>query len=402
MKILSRVGRFFATAFGVAYLLLSPSVAFSSCDPQFRQVNEDGFGDPLNIYAWSMKAFKGYLYVGTAHMAATRDEFQGTAELWRYDGNEWEQIMDDGFGNPFNTGIRNLVIYNDRLYAAVANEAQGAQIWRSIDGVNWVRVMDGGFDDIGNEAVRGMVDFKGRLFAGAQDTAGGNGALWASYGGAFWTPVAPEAFLFPNNSSVHDVGKYQDVIYAGVRNTNSGAQVWRSPDGVDWEMVVGPGAPTRAGFGNPKTVLTFHFQEFNDLLYLATANAVDGFALFRTADGVNYERIGEYGFGDGENAYGWRMHTYEGALWLGVTSTNILRKGGSVFRSFDGENWEEMIGAAGTYMGYGFDDTRNWGIRSFETYNGKLYIGTAQCWFEGCERFVTGAEVWEWSGESCP
>lgn len=393
------------------FKLLLPSICLvtlavgnvdADCNPQFKQVNEDGFGDPLNIYAWAMKAFNGYLYVGTGHLASARDEYSGTAELWRFDGTNWEQIIDDGFGNPNNTGIRNLVIYKDYLYAGVLNAVEGAQIWRSKDGMVWGRVMEGGFNDVGNEAIRGMVEFDGYLFAGAQDTAGGNGALWASPGANVWLPIAPEAFGFPNNSSVHDVGTFKGRLYAGIRNTESGAQVWRTVNGIDWKRVVGPSAPTQAGFGNPLNVLVFHFKEFGDRLYLTTGNARRGFGVFRTEDGVNYEQIADYGFGDRENAYGWRMHVYEGALWLGVANTNILGKGGSVFRTYDGTAWEEMIGANGSYMGYGFDDTRNWGIRTFETYNGKLYLGTAQCWFPGCETFLTGAEVWEWPGESCP
>ena len=77
-------------------------------------------------------------------------------------------------------------------------------------------------------------------------------------------------------------------------------------------------------------------------------------------------------------------------------------KGGSVWRSFDGEIWEEMVGGNGTYMWYGFGDKHNWGIRSFEVYNDKLYIGTANCFHERCQPDAMGTEIWEWPGEACP
>ena len=37
----------------------------SGVNPCLHQVNADGFGNALNRYAWSMKVFGPYLYVGT-------------------------------------------------------------------------------------------------------------------------------------------------------------------------------------------------------------------------------------------------------------------------------------------------------------------------------------------------
>jgi ferric-dicitrate binding protein FerR (iron transport regulator) len=39
--------------------------AAADCDPEFRQVNQDGFGIGNNDYAWSMATFGEHLYVGT-------------------------------------------------------------------------------------------------------------------------------------------------------------------------------------------------------------------------------------------------------------------------------------------------------------------------------------------------
>jgi len=376
--------------------------AVAACDPQFTQVNEDGFGDRFNVYATAMKEFGAHLYIGTSHIAGANPEFDGSAELWRYDGANWEQITDDGFGNPRNTGIRNLAIFDGMLYAAVANAVDGAEIWRSTDGISWEPVMQGGFGVPGNEVIRALKVFRGRLYAGTQNTADRAGQLWMSVNGTTWFPIAPEGFGFPNNSSMHTMGRFGGMLYVGVRNAASGAQVWRSADGLRFEQVVGRLASTPDGFGNPNTVLVFHMHRFNDMLYLGTANLDDGFAIYRTTDGLSYEQVGELGFGDPDNMYGWRFRTFEKALWLGGANKNVLAKGASVWRTFDGDNWEEMVGPNGTYMGYGFDDTRNWGVRTFETFGDKLYIGTAQCPMNDCDKIVSGAEVWEWPGEVCP
>ncbi len=379
----------------LAGLLSVPTSTFADCDPQFTQVNEDGFGDPFNIYAWSIEVFNGLMYVGTLNQ-------KNGAEIWRYDGSTWEQVVDNGFGNPNNTGVRNLITFDQRLYAGVMNEVEGAGIWRSDDGVNWTPVVQGGFGDPGNTAVRGMIRFKGRLYAGLQNMDGSQGELWRSYTGVRWTPITLQGFGSPNNSSMHTMERFGGMLYVGTRNTNSGTQLWRSEDGENFEQVVGPRSAEPGGYGNPNNGVTFALKKFNDQLYAGTGNLTDGFGLYRTPDGVQFEQIGEHGFGDSDNAYAWRLHRYEKHLWLGVTNTNLLFEGGSLWRSPDGNIWEEMVGANGSYMGYGFDDTKNWGVRSFTNYNGKLYIGTAQCWFESCDLFVTGAEVWEWPGESCP
>jgi hypothetical protein len=365
----------------------------------FVQINEDGFGDPMNVYAWSMKSFGGYLYAGTGNLAGVDDSLSGSAELWRYDGADWEQITDTGFGNANNTGIRNLVEFRGDLYAAMVNQQDGAEIWRSSNGTDWEQVASGGLYDTGNEAVRALVEFKGRLYAGLQDTSGGTGELWRAFDGDRWLPIARDGFGWPSNSSVHDLTVFNGYLYAGIRNTTSGAQIWRSENGKDWDQVVGRFGDTPKGFGDTDTVLVFDFQEFNGQLYVSTANVVDGFALFRTTDGLNYEQIGDFGFGDPSNGYGWRMHVFEGALWLGVTNIEAPEKGASLYRSFDGVNFEEMIGANGTYGDYGFDNPINWGVRSFETYEGELYIGTANCPFGDCADQVTGAQIYQWTGD---
>ena len=164
-----------------------PMVVGADCNPQFMQVNQDGFGDRFNIYAWSMKEFNGYLYVGTLNQ-------KKGAELWRYDGDTWEQIVDAGFGNPNNTGIRNLTRFGGQLYAGVMNETEGAGVWRSADGVTWAPVIEGGFGNPGNSAVRGMFRFKRQLYVSLQAVDGSEGELWRSPNGTLWIPVALQGF----------------------------------------------------------------------------------------------------------------------------------------------------------------------------------------------------------------
>ena len=59
--------------------LVISSTAAAVCDPQFGQVNVDGFGNEEIDYAWSMETFGEHLYVGTTGRTSS-------AEIWRYDG----------------------------------------------------------------------------------------------------------------------------------------------------------------------------------------------------------------------------------------------------------------------------------------------------------------------------
>ena len=169
--------------------------------------------------------------------------------------------------------------------------------------------------------------------------------------------------------------------------------------------MVGPGAAVESGFGDRDNTSLLDLQVFGDHLYVGTQNFFSAFKVFRTLDGIDYEQVGLSGFGDPGNAYAWRLHTYEDAIWLGtfnIISYWFSVKGASVWRSFDGVSWQEQVGGNGVFLDYGFDNIYNWGVRTFETYNGKLYIGTANCFLPRCEPDAQGLEIWEWPGEACP
>jgi len=103
-----------------------------------------GFGDPKNVYFWSMEIFDDILYVGTFHpnlinILLVKNCFlnwnisfeipMGQAQLWRFDGNDWEQCIGDGFEDEYNVGMRAMKTYNNSLIAGVVNGQTGCEIW---------------------------------------------------------------------------------------------------------------------------------------------------------------------------------------------------------------------------------------------------------------------------------
>ena len=108
--------------------------------------NSAGFGDRLNQYLWSVSVFNEHLYVGTLHndphvirlnreglfnWTVGTDIVCGKAELWRTsDGENWEKAINDGFGDNYNFGIRELEVYKNKLYAFTTNMNTGCEVWR--------------------------------------------------------------------------------------------------------------------------------------------------------------------------------------------------------------------------------------------------------------------------------
>ena len=72
--------------------------------------------------------FKEELYLRT-------DNYGTGFEVWRTsDGETWNQVYDDGFGDAANTfGLP--MVGGDYLYLVTGNFVSGVQVWRSSDGV---------------------------------------------------------------------------------------------------------------------------------------------------------------------------------------------------------------------------------------------------------------------------
>ncbi len=132
-----------------------------------------GFDRSLNAYIWSLAEFNGELYVGTWDQATIYqyivDYFpesisqllgflvlvsdygntQGVqtalkrsptplstaleagGDIYRSpDGDTYELVMNDGFGDPYNYGARNMLAVGNELFVGMANIYEGLEMWR--------------------------------------------------------------------------------------------------------------------------------------------------------------------------------------------------------------------------------------------------------------------------------
>jgi len=100
-----------------------------------------GYGDPDNSALWSMTVYDNVLYVGTHHCGSFHRGLAGSAEivggfqLWASpDGENWEAITLDGFGDPFATGVRNLMPSPAGLFLGTSTHREIEKFWQRRSG----------------------------------------------------------------------------------------------------------------------------------------------------------------------------------------------------------------------------------------------------------------------------
>lgn len=113
-----------------------------------------GFGNPLNLYCWSLAVFNGRLYLGSfdastfikvasengvdlgTMMGLTPEQVQALiagagADLYRtWDGRTWTTVTLTGFDDPYCYGFRNLVPGPFTLDMGLSNPFYGCELWR--------------------------------------------------------------------------------------------------------------------------------------------------------------------------------------------------------------------------------------------------------------------------------
>jgi hypothetical protein len=244
----------------------------SLADDEFRQIGEQGFGDPGNSYAWAMAYFKGKLYVGTnrhflcvTNLGAGADnpelprkcapnlaDLDLRARIYEYDpatnqitevyvSPTFSALLSDGtrVDVPRAAGYRTMTAFTEpdgteALYvgsfATPALPSIGARVLRSTDGREFVEVPLNFPKSDRYSSFRSLTVYKDRLYM-----LGHSG-----------DPNAP------------DVLEAADPPRSGFRGVSE------------------------PGFGDPTNVGAFELEVFAGYLYVGTFGATDGFQLLKT------------------------------------------------------------------------------------------------------------------------
>lgn len=342
-------------------LIVDVDFALSPGEDAWSQVADDGINTPNNTTIIAMKAFGSYLY------ASTWNPTEGAAILRSTDGKTWSAVVSGGFGNVNNIGIYGLAEYDGYLYVGTRNDdiTQAPQIWRSQSGDpgSWEEVPNTGLGDE-QLAYWSLLTYNGQLWAGCA-TGGSRAELW-KYNSATtnWTQEAIMGFDDANNG-IYSLVEFQGDLYIGTSNA-AGAEVWQR-DGTTgaWTKV------TQNGFGNAQNQIAYTMRVYNDVLYVGTLNEDTGAELYATSDGIAWELVFANGFDDTTNIAIWNMLETGGYFYLATESA----AGGRIYRTNNERAWEAV-----SLSGFGNPDglnARGWGMAIFDSLDGlHLYVGT--------------------------
>jgi hypothetical protein len=340
----------------------------------WEQVNNNGFGDPQVMEVTALGAFNGFLYAGTHNLIDLAPLFDGAQIFRSADGTTWVPVTQPGFGNSHDIAppaILDFIIFNNQLYAGTGR-GNASQIWRSSNGTIWAPMDVTGFSDPDNVDITALAVYDGKIYAGVTNQVTG-AQVWSSFTGDnnSWTHMAP---VVPGTDPSAITGfaefTFDGGLYAVVQS-EAPAQIWRSFGG-DWEVIVND------GFGDANTLSTGGLTEFGGYLYVGAGNTAVGAQLWRTNDGATWEPAIPPGFDDPNNQTVETVFVFHNQLYVSV---NNAVTGMEIWRSTDGTLWEQA-------NLNGFGDSNNSGTNegnATAVFLGQLYVGTSN---------IVGGELW--------
>ncbi len=268
--------------------------------------------DP-NYYdsSWDMIVFKGKLYL-LPDDDSCWGELPGVI-MRSNDGKAWESVVtaedlgkfwsdDSGvtyYGQFYKLAVFNGMIYVDLSYFDTAAQYTTGVIFRSPNGDpgTWQEVRDfPGWATPGS-----FQTFKGALYVASDgvfmpDWTPLPEQIWRSYDGLNWEMVVNG---FPDSHATNDglggFAEYQGYLYVGVGSDaveGNGGQIWRSKDGLHWTAVI------LDGFGNPNNTKIDGLVVYDGQLYAYTVNLTDGCSVYRTRDAKSWEPVNQPGWGN--------------------------------------------------------------------------------------------------------
>ncbi|TGD76087.1 hypothetical protein E4634_00615 [Mangrovimicrobium sediminis] len=226
----------------------------------------------------------------------------------------WKMVSEPNFGDEHNESINDLIEFNGQLYAATLNRRGGFQVWKSsskrTSQARWKKVIDNGaYRYAANPVPTCMQVFNGALYIGTGVQRQGK------WGNDKYGPIAPELIRVNDDDS-------WDLICGESRCT---------PDGLKTPLS-GKGA----GFDHLFTQAFWTMTEHHGLLYIGTSDwrfwpsylprgarhqredlsqqrvqylrqetkKFSGhYALYCSADGVNWDTVTQTGLGNNPDNY---------------------------------------------------------------------------------------------------
>jgi hypothetical protein len=294
-----------------------------------------------------MAAHEGLLYFSPAKDIPFEPELGG---IWATDGNEFIQVMDDGFGNPDNQNVACLISFNGWLYAGTRNQQTGYEIWK-------MRPLSDNLADLADVANWERV----------QVVANGGPSMRNDIGG---TPCIFDGKLY--------IGS---LIFVGgmnfeTLNAMKGCDIIRIDENDQWETVVGRCSISGydSGFNHFTNGYCWWMEAHDGWLYASTYDGATGLTtLPGSLPRLAYSLLTGNTIEVSPFDYPFRM--------------KMLHAGADLYKSPDGEHWFPV-----SIRGMG--NPGNYGIRTMESVGDTLYLGTANP-YHGAEVYAGRVEMSE-------
>jgi hypothetical protein len=308
-----------------------------------------GLTDSNITYLINYTKFGEYYYFAAGTGGTGKPEtLTQPGAIWRTrDGTAWEMVGEPGIGDVRNWHLQ-VYTWHERLYVTT-QKSDTFSLWVSENGET-LNQIQGDWSEKGYPSLT-VIDDKLFLFIDSHEEDGLQ--AWYSSDGMQFERVFEKGLDDPTNAGIIgfqslDTISLKGWTYFGMWNLTKGGEIWRTKDGLKWEKsAVG-------GLGNPKNSSLAPQLVFNDYLYITVLPYVPnqynakGVEVFRTADGEQWEIVVEDGFGLGENQATWAwLMAYHDALYL-LTTNNDPRgfsftpTGFRLWKSLDGKAWQQV------------------------------------------------------------
>lgn len=358
------------------------------------------------------------------------------AEIWRWtpENDTWERVYQSpqdvpipGYPGKFvarDTGFRGMLAFTEAdgteaLYVTTvspremyggSNQLPPPRILRSTDGVNFEPIpQDPGtfMANLSLTSLRSGTIHNGRMYL-SNGTARGEGVLIEAQDPAGGNNNFRE--VMPPGTTIWDAISFNGFLYVGVVSPNGFSVVKTDATGeppYTFTQVISAG-----GYLLPEpsqSIVSFHV--YQDRLYVGTfdpaelyrINPDDTWELLigeprQTPAGMMYPLSGlESGFGWPFNVQIYRMHSFDGVLYLGTLDVSreltetfpglpgqqllSWHYGFDLYQTTDGQNFEPLTIN-------GFDDQFQIAVRTFATTPHGLFLGTGSYWY--------GLNIWQY------
>ena len=281
----------------------------------------------------------------------------------------------------------------------------------------WKQLTDNGFGKHSNYATRGISTFKGDLYIGTQ-----NNLIPQKQTSEEYSLTLSSATLIPDFYQL--LGNFTKLPSRLVMHlmtfVSQGCEIWKyNNTSESLTKVIGKRSSTGipAGFGSHFNAAAAVMHVFKDQLYVGTWNTPigsitspfrKGCELWRTSDGEQWEQVVGHkapftdgGFGNPDNTGAWSIETFNDYLYVGTMNWDFSDTGGcEVWRSADGLHWEQVVDHGFRPFMNDTKDTKeaiNTYAWNMEVYKDQLYMGTfnSRVWLR--DEKGTGCQLWRTS-----